>query len=209
MNLRHTMVLSSVLGLGCFVAGANSRPQADPSIAEQVSAGLRTGDRKTVDATVNDVLVARADLIDALIPLVDRRNASAMPDLTRSAAALLLGELRATQAVPVLVEALKKPPGRSFTTNIDIYDDAVPEALGLIGRPAVSELVEVLSKSDVDGYRMRCVYLLYWTVGGSRRLNDVLDGYIARATDAEVIRRLKKAKVAAIAFGKDTREPWF
>lgn len=178
---------------------------------------LRSENSKTRDQTVDAVLRNRKSVIEQLIPLIDPANAKNYSDETRSVAAYLLGELRATEAVPVLSRALADPPGRNIFPDISRYDTPVFHALVKIGRPAVPALIEHVKTSDNETLRKNTLDVLYHVLGGKRRLLELLVKLSELETDKEspdhkAARRFREAHSWAeshFKYTRGTREPLY
>ncbi len=124
-----------------------------------------------------------SDDIDCWLKKLERNDAQAMQ------AALRLGQLQATEAVPALIKKLSHP---------DIYQaTAALNALIKIGKPAVPALVEA-SRSRSISVRRYAVYALGKIGGG-----DTIDAIALLAKDKDPTVR----RQAAIAFGslRDSR----
>ncbi len=66
---------------------------------------LLSEDIKTADRAVDTILKDRKSTIEQLIPMIDPANSKKYSDFTRCAAAYLLGEFHAEEAIPVLSKA--------------------------------------------------------------------------------------------------------
>ena len=121
---------------------------------------LRSELRKDREQAVKEIVGKRERLIAQLIELADEpeqvgagRDANAPEPPWRGAkhlAILLLGELRASEAVPVLIKNLQyRNPRKRFTRYWEVagvYPAA--DALSKIGIPAVGPLVEYLKTAE-------------------------------------------------------------
>jgi HEAT repeat protein len=164
---------------------------------------------RTRDQAVDNVLKGRKSVIEQLVPLIDPANAKKYSDQTRSAAAYLLGELRAVEAVPVLSKALADSPGPKVITDMSRYDAPVWTALFKIGRPAVPAMIENVETSDDLILREGSLDVLNHVLGGKRRLLELLVKLEKRSTDREVTRRIEEARSWAERHYKEDEEPLY
>lgn len=146
-----------------MIVGENAQAETRDIIGDLLSA-IAAGDDEATERTIQ-ALAGRRDLIPALRPLlvdedVDRRwwavrglaliggpqaEAAAIQRLadpdeaTRCAAALALGQMKATMGVPALAERLADPSGW--------VRDSAGDALAMIGEPALPALLSALASS--------------------------------------------------------------
>ena len=204
-----TGILGTAL-LFVVAATTTTAPQSDEEktmipIDDLLSKQLRTRNQ-AVDAILRD----RKSVVEQLIPLIDPVNTKKYSDETRCAAAYVLGQLRAVEAVPVLSKALADPPGPKVITDISRYDSPVLTALVKIGRPAVPEMINNLENSDNLILRKKSLDVLNHVLGGKRRLLELMVKLIERSTDdRDVSRRLTEAHSWAQAHYKEDSEPLY
>ena len=161
------------------------------------------------DHSVDAILRDRKSVIRGLIPLIDPANREKYSDETRCAAAYLLGELRAVEAVPVLSNALADPPGPKEFSDGSRYDVPVFSALVKIGRPAVPAMIKNVEMSDDRILRKNSLDALNRILGGKRRLMELLARLNARATDTDVARRTDEARSWGESHYKEDEEPLY
>jgi len=207
VNCRRLWVLVVAI---CAVAGvpllrATSEQPAAAQIQERIEA-LLSDESRVRDETVWAIMGDREDTVRKLIDLVDPANAEKYSDETRSAAAFLLGEFRAREAVPVLSKALRNPPGSWFSSDISPYSQSIFGALAKIGRPAMIKNVE---GSDDELLRKRSLGVLSHTLGGKRRTLELLAKLQARAKDEKKIERIKAAIKYTQEHFKENQEPLY
>jgi len=210
VNCRRLWVL--VVGI-CVLAAlpalwAKSEQPAAGQIQERIEA-LLSDEAQVRDQTVWAILGEREDIVRKLIELVDPANAEKYSDETRSAAAFLLGEFRAREAVPVLSKALRKPLGPSVSWDISPYNRPILAALLKIGRPAVPAMIENVETSDDSMLRTRSLDVLWRVLGGKRRTLELLAKLQARAKDEKKIERIKAAIKYSQEHFKENQEPLY
>jgi len=179
-----------------------ARPLGAATEEEQVSEYVKmlsAEDSREMNRGVDGILRDRKLLVEQLIPLVDPANAAKYKDKTRCAAAFLLGELRAVEAVPVLSKALAKEPGRKLIYRISRFDSPVWLALVKIGRPSVPAMIENIENSDHEILWKKSLDVLDRVLGGSRRVMELLaklEGRAAKddAKRSRIVRATKWAK---------------
>lgn len=174
----------------------------------QLIANLQSRDARIRDHAVDAMLDERKSQVEALIPLIDPANADRYSDETRSAAAYLLGELRAIEAVPVLAKALADEPGPKIIFDLSRYDVPVFTALVKIGRPAVPAMIENIENSENAILQKNSLDVLIHVLGGKRRLLELLLKVHERAADP-VDRRIAEARTWAEAHYKEDKEPLY
>lgn len=159
---------------------------------------LRSEQARTRDRAVDSILRDRRAVIEQLIPLIDPANVKKYSKETRIAAAYALGELRAVEAVPVLSKTLAEPLGWEDNIHADRYLCPVFEALVKIGQPAVPAMIENIETTNDPVLRRWSLGVMCHTLGGKRRLLDLLDKLGKRALDKQppdraMARRVKDA----------------
>jgi len=124
---------------------------------------LLSPDALTIDAGIDKILAERKGQIDALLPIVDVANKSKYSPRTRAAAAYLLGQLRAPEAVVTLAKALEDgdPELNPFHFHIDRLDAPFWTALVTIGRPSVPALLDSIQNTDNGDSRFLSLTALY------------------------------------------------
>lgn len=210
---RRTVILGTAL-LFLLAAAATTDAQADEQKTMIPIEDLLSKQPRTRDRAVDAILRDREALIKQLIPLIDPANAQKYSDETRSAAAYLLGELRAVEAVPVLSQALADPPGPLIRTDISRYDSPVFTALVNIGRPAVPEMIKNIETTENKILRKRSMDVLNHVLGGKRRLLELLLKVNERnlnkqPPDREAALRIRQTHAYAEAHYKVEKEPLY
>jgi len=171
--------------------------------------GLLSQDSRIRDQAVDSILQDRRSIINKLIPLIDPANTKKYSDQTRCAAAYLLGMLRATEAVPVLSQALANEPGRKYISDISRYDVPVWTALVRIGRPSVPAMIENIETSDNRILRKKSIDVLYHVLGGKRRVLELLTKLKERAEDRLIIEHIETAIQHTQSHFKEDKEPLY
>lgn len=142
---------------------------------------------QAVDAFLKD----RKNSINDLIALVAQTGGKKYSDETRSAAAYLLGEMRAPEAVPALSRALANPLGPDFRLDVSRYDAPIFTALVKIGRPAVPAMIKNLEETDNANIRHNSIFVLSHVLGGKQHLLELLGKLKARTKDKAVAKRIE------------------
>jgi hypothetical protein len=171
---------------------------------------LSAEDGRKVNQAVDGILHDRKLLVDELIGLIDPANATEYRDETRCAAAFLLGELRAVEAVPVLSRALADEPGPEFNDRMSRFTAPVWTALVKIGRPSVPAMIENVENSDQEILWHKSLDVLNHVLSGKRRVLELLAKLEARAAkdDAKHGRIVRAAKWAEEHY-KGSGEPLY
>lgn len=160
---------------------------------------------KAVDAFLND----RKKSIGGLVAMVDQTGDKKYSDETRSAAAYLLGEMRAEEAVPALSRALVNPPGPKSRFDISRYDDPIITALVKIGRPAVPTMIKNLEETDNVILSRRSMSILSYVLGGKQHLLELLGKLKARNKDKTVAKRIEAVTEYVQKRFKETTAPLY
>jgi hypothetical protein len=174
---RNRWFVAAALVTTCLISVAyalTSGVEGDKEQSVNPFDDLLAQDERTRDRAVDKILEDRKSVIDQLISTVDRGNIAKYNDETRCAAAYLLGELRAEEAVPVLSKTLDRPLGRQVSSDISRYDAPIFTALVKIGRPAVPAMFENIESSDNPILRKNSMDVLLHVLGGKTRLLEVL-----------------------------------
>lgn len=201
------IVLAAAVTL--FMA-AKGEAETTPTLVDD----LRSNDPKVRDSAVDELLNSRKAMIDQLLPLVDPDNSRQYSDDTRCAAAYLLGELRAVEAVPVLSKAMRDPPGRKMIESISRYDAPIFTALVKIGRPAVPAMIENLENSENVNIRHDSALVIGHILGGTKHLLELLDKLIKAEEQkaipkSDVLDRLKSVRQWVADNCIETEEPLY
>ena len=155
------------------------------------------------------ILRDRKLIVENLIALVEPANAKKHSSQTRAAAAFLLGELRAVEAVPVLSRAMPEVADR-VRSDFSRFDVPFWNALVKIGRPAVPVMIKNIETSDNRILRIDSLRVLDQVLGGKRRLLELLAKLEARAAkDKRKQRRIQAAAAWAKEYYKEAEEPLY
>jgi hypothetical protein len=199
---RNRWFAAAALATSCLISVAyalTSGVEGDKEQSVIPFDDLLAQDEQTRDRAVDKILEDRKLVIERLIPIIDPANAAKHNNETRCAAAYLLGEMRAVEAVPILASTLAKPPGRQFSSTLSrYYDGPVFNALIKIGRPAVPAMIQNLESSDHPAMRESSLGVLLHVLGGNTRLLEVLGKVHDRAVKQNrppiIARRIAEAK---------------
>ena len=179
--------------------------------------GLKSDNISIHGKTVQQLLSNRKDIIHELVELVHPKNKEQYSKKTRSMAAYLLGEYRASEAAPVLAQSLsiEDDPGDPMSFDLSRYENPIVLALFKIGRPAIMPVIKNIESSDDRIVRSQSLGVMTYTLGGRRRTLEVLNRRKNEAEDQKVKERLKKAcdkltaEIAKFESKKDFKEPLF
>lgn len=197
----------TILLLG--LAGGSSSNEQEERVMEHIKKIL-SKDVRTRNQGVDEILQDRKITIEKLIPLIDPTNATKYSDETRCAAAFVLGELRAIEAVPVLSMALANEPGPKIKDDISRFDVPVCTALVKIGRPSIPAMIENIETSDNEILLNKSMDVLNHVLGGKRRLLELLGNLEVRAAKNELkAQRIKKAAKWAQDHYQESEEPLY
>ncbi len=210
--LSITAVASLTLLIGVTLgASAFGLKQRDPDRLRD----LESHERGTRDGAVESILQDRSELIKRLIPLIDPANAGKYPELTRRAAAFLLGEFRGVEAIPVLAKALADPELERTSSDGSPYDFwTVFAALIRIGRPAIPAMIENIETSDNELLRQKSMLVVGGILGGKRRLLELLTKLEQRAlkkqsANREALRRIREGRAWVEVKVTESQEPLY
>lgn len=197
-------LLVAVLLLGVVAPSHGSRHEE--RLPEYVRL-LQSEDARVRNQAVDGILQDRNRTIEQLIPLIDPANAAKYGGEGRAAAAYLLGEFRAVEAVPVLSKALADERGLTLIDDTSRFDAAVWTALVKIGRPAVPAMIENIETSDNRILRIKSMDVLNHVLGGKRRVLELMAKLKARAAgDEQKVRRIRDAAEWARGHWKGDKE---
>jgi hypothetical protein len=175
---------------------------AQESVSPPV-AGLLAETREQRDAAAAQILSDRKQLVDALIPLVTKKLEphprrrdnffQVLPEHdAKYLAIVILGEMRAVEAIPALLDAADFHHPRFFSGSYRSRGGIYPALEGLrkIGLPAVPALLAHIARQSDDGVVMQnCCWALYWILGGDGIQNALREA--AEQADSEGARRLQ------------------
>lgn len=170
-------------------------------------ADLASEDPEVQTAAVERVVEERRSAIRSLCEVISASGQAAGQDHRRARAVYLLGTLRAPEAVSALVAVvhvdfvgpLKRRPHGIMNPS---------EALILIGRPAVPQLLTVCKSTDDERMRRTALGVLGNILGGKRRLDTVLARLSKATTDKTELARLESARTL-IAEWREDKEPLY
>ncbi len=202
-------VVAAVIVMLSATASADSSPKGKEEETVSGIENLCSEEPRTCDAAVDAILKGRLATVQQLLPLIDPANATHYSDRARCAAAYLLGELHAVEAVPTLSRALADEPGRKMRSRSCRFDAPVWNALVKIGRPAVPTMIENVEKSDDGTLRIKSLDVLNHVLGGKRRLLELLAKLESRADDKEIRRRIEECITWSREHYKENKEPLY
>jgi HEAT repeat protein len=162
----------------------------------------------------------RSEVIEALLRVLEDPEAGKEAPVAYrwTTAVNVIGELRATEAIDILIKNLNRTGENGLVSSIHYHP--VARALAKIGEPAIPQLIEVLSSSDEDisyqaelaivnmgepakakmqealfqgdaGTRGRAALVLAWIGGEDSRAT--IEGAFARERDPAVLKELEAA----------------
>ncbi|NCO40083.1 MAG: hypothetical protein GW892_15385 [Armatimonadetes bacterium] len=114
-------------------------------------AGLRSTRMPDRDNAYMQLVRQRAGVVTALIGLADSTGCPEGFSSTRELAVMLLGDIRATEATPVLIKHIAFRPQRVRFDPSPLGEYPCAEALVKIGEPAVQELLRDYSETPRKG----------------------------------------------------------
>lgn len=181
----HRFILMCIV-LG--IPGAANRAQVIPQV-RRLAAELsqpKTTDRalREIPDLVKNDAAGRQYVVQRLCELIRKRNT----DEVWLNAVRLAGQLRASETIPLLQEALSRGPvggpmNTTFTTQMRLDDDLVAKALSQIGDPAIPVAMNLLGSPDKKA-RRRAVLILGNTDTPAAR--KVLQDRLSHETDARI-----------------------
>lgn len=198
--------------LSFSVLGGQQGVSAKDDKAMDIFERLSSEDSRTRNLAVDEILNEHKVLVDKLIALVDPANSGTNSYDTQAAAAYLVGELRAAEAVPVLSRALAEIPTVSIRFSMNRYIEPWQTALVRIGRPSVPAMIENIEKTDDQQLQRRSVTVLVRVLGGRRHMFELLEKLESRSTDEKTTKRIEAAITRQREYyktGKDAKEPLY
>jgi HEAT repeat protein len=200
------LVIAGIIILDAIgIAMADTQQGETTTNLEKIS----SKEERVREEAVNAILHDRLTTVQKLISMVDPTNAGKYSEETRSAAAFLLGELRAVEAVPVLSKVLDTDIGPKVFLGYTRYDLPVWNALVKIGRPAVPAMIKNLETSDNLRLRNASLDVLCHILGGKRRLLELLAKLESRASSKEVRQRIESCVTFSKEHYKEKEEPLY
>jgi HEAT repeat protein len=149
-----------------------------------------------VHRDVYAIFAQREAMVQRCLQIIDPQNKQEYADKQRAAAAFLLGEFRAIEAVPFLLAMLREEVKTRPTVFWDPspFDFPARVALGKLGRDALPAVIEVLKETDDPALRQDCIGLIRQKVGPKRFLLDTLGNLAGREQDPVKAQRLTDAR---------------
>jgi len=213
--MRYMPILIVAMGL---ILVANAATGDNKQAPGEIQALRSTDPQKSLEAG-QALLAQRKALVEELVALATEGKT---PDQkqTQYIAASILGEMRAPEAIPVLVEGLGQGAFGTFRGTIDSLDSpmAFRAALIKIGHPVIPALIAELRKapppetssreySMYGNRRFESLVVTYNILGGPDggydQFDSLLDRHIANEKDKEAKEQLEFAKTAiAEMFGQ-------
>jgi len=177
------IVVAVLLGFVCQASFSTGRGTPIKAIER-----LLSQDAKTRTTAVDDLLAERQGTITNLIALIQDRSPNSQWlfwDSSENLAIRVLGEMRAVEAVPVLVKWAAPPEGGYKVLNLGIspYNSPAAQALVKIGKPAEPALLEVAKKSPQKMIWSISLIILQ-EIEGPKCLEVILEDAIAKETEA-------------------------
>ncbi|MBW8017806.1 MAG: hypothetical protein FVQ82_16660 [Planctomycetes bacterium] len=124
---------------------------------------LNSDDLNVINEGIDSMLKSRKETIQKLIETVDPDNSDKYNEITRKAAAYLLGEMRAIEAIDVLLENIFEPKALQPLGSMDRLDSPVENALHKIGRPIIPAVTNIIENSDKRYRRIKATDFLVVT----------------------------------------------
>lgn len=200
----------SVLGSCTATTSRSSSGEQVTETTMQQIRDLTSSERQIRDVAVDAILAERQTAVNQLMQVVKGEEGQEYSFATRAAATYVLGELRAVQAVDVLVRALAEEEAMPFErSDITRYDAPYFTALVKIGRPSVPAMIENIRTSDEDLLGKKSLDVLYHVLGGKRRVLELLEKLHARESDEQALRRLESASQWTSQHFTEREEPLF
>jgi hypothetical protein len=195
-----------VLGVLTLAEIAFTQEQIPATLKEM----LEAKDRRVQNKAIQQILDDRLCTVNMLIEIVDQANAGRRPADAGRAAAYLLGQLRAPEAVPVLSRALTNVDPNGVLFHTDIFTDAEWMALLEIGRPAVPAMIKNITSSDDERLRQRSLGVISRVLGGKDNLIGLLNRLMEQKERSKEERdRLAKSIEWAQSHYTETKKPLF
>ena len=149
--MRHPLISALMLPVvAVLISGTAAHPDDDPL------ARLGADDHEVVKEAVRDILARRTELVQQLIGMIDDDEDWSQRARQAKAAAFLLGEMRAVEAVPVLVRFIDREDRLPFFRPSDARRSdlaMLPAAAALvsIGEPSIPALMDRLRSVERHG----------------------------------------------------------
>jgi hypothetical protein len=156
-----------------------------------------------VEHDVSAILDQRGRLIERLLEVIDEANKGEYEYQQRAGAAVLLGQMRAHEAVNSLVwmlqeevelEAAKIARGEAeFILDMNWFQSPVLSAFSNIGRPILPAMVEVIKTSDNEELRNRATHLMGHAIGKKSWTLEALESLLEQEQDSTKADRIRAA----------------
>lgn len=198
MNSLKKIVIIATLVVGCLSLGGDTVITIDLAGLE----AEKLGDRERAAESIRQ---ERAGLVKRLIELAGAKVEplpSSSPRFvsypwhdSKHLSILLLGDLRATEAIPVLLDNLEYKNPKSIDGGYLDIGGAYPaaEALSKIGMPAVEAIVERLGDYDPKSNRSKICRWIIEAILGTRLARTRLEIAIEETREANVKENLRAA----------------
>lgn len=147
-------------------------------------------------------------LVEGLIEIIDPKNKSKYSETARAEAAILIRELRAEEAIPMLCSSLDDQPFKSVVFGAEgiwTLCDSFSGALIKIGRPAVPHLIKNLKESKNKEVLKKSTRLLLWILGDKNSVLKIIEKLTKENPELE--QRLKEAKTIVEKWGEKKPSP--
>ena len=170
--------------------------------------GLTSKNMEGIDHAVDELLLDRSVRVKTLINMLDPERVTDVTDSTRCAAAFVLGELRATEAVPALSRALTVGLDKAINLDTSRYDAPIFTALVKIGRPAIPQMLDNLKSGSRD-QRKRSLDVINHVLGGKRRMLETLEKFRSSLSDKDEAQSIQESMLWAAKHYKESKEPLY
>lgn len=206
-HLSLTLCIATVIAIPThFIQSVNGINMRQDS-AETIK-GLTSNNMEGIDKAVDELLLERSVRIKALINILDPQRETDVTDATRCAAAYVLGELRATEAVSALSRALTARLDKAIHLDISRYDAPVFTALVKIGRPAIPQMLDNLISGSKD-QRKRSLDVINHVLGGKRRMLETLEKFRSSLSNKDEAQLIHESMLWTAKHYKESKEPLY
>jgi hypothetical protein len=175
----------------------NAEPSFQNMSQVQALGYLNSTDRGVRLQSAIQLDLQRSLLIQKLIDVLKSTNSADV----KAEAVIVLGEYRATEAVPILVKNIEwddlmrinsPPSGHMVREDMEELTGPVSGALLKIGSPAVQVLVDRIAETDDTNVAAKCVRICY-SIEGLEIVQFRLQSLLAKQTDQKRKGRIQSA----------------
>ena len=161
MRKEYCMVFVLMCGSLSLPTAAQKKPDIHELFAQLNNAGTTNHAAQVILRVASEDPAAREYMVEKLPDMIDKLT---LDQVWRNAV-WLLGQLKASNSVPALMEALPRSPFRPsiilFGEMLSLNSDPVGKALFEIGDPAVPALANLLERSGDTMDRWRAARILW------------------------------------------------